>query len=688
VAATGTIVINSYVLMSYVLSTTGTTPANSTIFKNGVSLTPANDQTGFYSAGSYPSANNARYLNIGARVFNGSQATDCFHSGDIAEIIWYRTPLSTTERQGIESYLSSKWNISVPTQALPFIHPFATIRPFLRRFNVVDFTATPEYWFDAADTGTISNSGTFLTTWVNKGSFTGSNVTPTTANTATSGTTRFNGNNLINIPITQRLQFTGSFPTVGRARFIVTRQTSAGDVQYLYQGGTSINGYDFLGIGTNTLVEVAQGQIVNLQTTTISAQTNVMVLLTFFNSSASAGSNRVALNGSNVSLTSSSTAQQYFAGSITTFINGTTGSGQDIGEFISFNQNLTSQQIFEIEGYLAHKWGLRASLPLTHPYYKFLPSSAIPFLPTNISGCTVWLDAVDPAGTGAQPTNGSTISIWVDKSGNSKNMTIYAGNPVFNINPSRITFNGSTSLINSTFTSQIFTLFIVYLQTTATGPVFTTSSTLEYSGIWPNEGGTVFFDRGGNNWYTQASTFSINTRRILVIQYTANGTGANMFVWSDGTLSISTTSLGARTVTALLLGSRPSTNAFLTGNYNEVIQYDSVLTTSQRQKVEGYLATKWGLTNSLPTIHPYKQFEPAQESYIPVVAPGTPTLNAPTNTTTTLNMSWTAGSGGTPVTYTVTVYAAGVLVTGSGGTQTISHPTTSTTFSPMISGTA
>jgi hypothetical protein len=51
-------------------------------------------------------------------------------------------------------------------------------------------------------------------------------------------------------------------------------------------------------------------------------------------------------------------------------------------------------------------------------------------------------------------------------------------------------------------------------------------------------------------------------------------------------------------------------------------------------------------------------------------------------------MSWSAGSGGTPVTYTVTVYAAGVLVTGSGGTQTISHPTTSTTFSPMISGTA
>jgi hypothetical protein len=224
------------------------------------------------------------------------------------------------------------------------------------------------------------------------------------------------------------------------------------------------------------------------------------------------------------------------------------------------------------------------------------------------------LDAADPAGTGVVPANGTTISTWVDKSGNSKNMTVYAGTPVFNTTPSRITFNGSTSLINTTFTSQIFTLFIVYLQTTAAGPVYTTSTTQEYSGFWPNEGGTTFFTRVDNNsWYTQASTLPINTRRILVIQYTAAGAGANMFVWADGTLNISTTSLGARTITSLLLGHRPTGNNFLFGNYNEVIQYDSVLTTTQRQTIEGYLARKWGLTtvySAIPSTHPFYSLKP------------------------------------------------------------------------------
>ena len=33
--------------------------------------------------------------------------------------------------------------------------------------------------------------------------------------------------------------------------------------------------------------------------------------------------------------------------------------------------------------------------------------------------------------------------------------------------------------------------------------------------------------------------------------------------------------------------------------------YSSVLTTTDRQKVEGYLAWKWGFNSSLPPSHPY-----------------------------------------------------------------------------------
>jgi hypothetical protein len=34
---------------------------------------------------------------------------------------------------------------------------------------------------------------------------------------------------------------------------------------------------------------------------------------------------------------------------------------------------LTTTQRQQVEGYLAWKWGLNASLPTTHPYYKVIP---------------------------------------------------------------------------------------------------------------------------------------------------------------------------------------------------------------------------------------------------------------------------------------------------------------------------
>jgi len=45
------------------------------------------------------------------------------------------------------------------------------------------------------------------------------------------------------------------------------------------------------------------------------------------------------------------------------------------------------------------------------------------FNPTLISGCALWLDGADPAGTGVIPANGSTVTTWVDKSGNGYNFT-------------------------------------------------------------------------------------------------------------------------------------------------------------------------------------------------------------------------------------------------------------------------
>ena len=66
------------------------------------------------------------------------------------------------------------------------------------------------------------------------------------------------------------------------------------------------------------------------------------------------------------------------------------------------------------------------------------------------------------------------------------------------------------------------------------------------------------------------------------------------------------------------------------------------------------------------------------------VAPGQPAANTPTNTGTTLNMTWAAPGSGEAVTgYTVYVLAAG-----SPASTLTPGLVTSTTFSPMVSGTA
>jgi hypothetical protein len=46
------------------------------------------------------------------------------------------------------------------------------------------------------------------------------------------------------------------------------------------------------------------------------------------------------------------------------------------------------------------------------------------------------------------------------------------------------------------------------------------------------------------------------------------------------------------------------------GYIGEVVAYPSILLVSARQRVEGYLAWKWGLQGSLANGHPYKDSPP------------------------------------------------------------------------------
>jgi hypothetical protein len=58
------------------------------------------------------------------------------------------------------------------------------------------------------------------------------------------------------------------------------------------------------------------------------------------------------------------------------------------------------------------------------------------------------------------------------------------------------------------------------------------------------------------------------------------------------------------------IGSRAVGAGAMTGDIAEVLVGGATLTSSDRQKLEGYLAWKWGLEDNLPSAHPYKTFPP------------------------------------------------------------------------------
>jgi hypothetical protein len=100
--------------------------------------------------------------------------------------------------------------------------------------------------------------------------------------------------------------------------------------------------------------------------------------------------------------------------------------------------------------------------------------------------------------------------------------------------------------------------------------------------------------------------------------FTRNGLTSIAVVQRNGTANLPQGCVdgGVLTTLGLVDGNYTVPDAVIIGRnavgyVQEVIIFNTALTTSQRQSVEGYLANKWGLNGSLPTTHPYNKFGPS-----------------------------------------------------------------------------
>jgi hypothetical protein len=467
-------------------------------------------------------------------------------------------------------------------------------------------------WLDGADSANIQVSGTAVTQWNDKSGNAGHATQTNSGNRPT-----FTGSGVVfNAASSQCLNMNTTFAST-HSLYIVATPTSATGV-YLF-GRTYPSGHpSFIINYTGTALEYYAGGDGTTRTTLASPTSTFVAgyVRTF-------GTGVVArYNGTNIPIggapttENSSIAWGSLGCSAPAYGNFYTGT---IYELIIYNTTLSTIQCQKIESYLTQKWGLVGSLPSNHPgiisriYPSVVKQTISPqlyytaFNPTQIAGCVLWLDAADSTTiTGTSP-----VTAWKDKSVNNYTLT-YTGSPTYRktatLSLGCITFNGTTSFNSGTDSmywsgfslTQPFTVFTVATKRLSSNSSY--SFVLEPS---TSSGSVILFTvlqlaiyAGSANQYTNPIiSFSVNTTHL----YSAVFNSSSSLLAYDGTAT-SSLNPGTNSWPGLYLG-RDWGGVYDSGDYGEILFYNSALNTTERQQVESYLAQKWGLTSSLPASH-------------------------------------------------------------------------------------
>jgi hypothetical protein len=257
-------------------------------------------------------------------------------------------------------------------------------------------------------------------------------------------------------------------------------------------------------------------------------------------------------------------------------------------------------------------------------------SNAQLFKPTQVTGCVMWLDGADPNNTGTPPANGATISTWTDKSGNG-NSASGGTSPTYNSrginNLGVVSFNGTSHVMNSQdlYGNRSFVVFSVVKRqasiSSQTG-FLSGSTTFDLNKnlhlVWRTNTNLAMGFYSNDLEYLTFPTYTGNASTepaYLITWYYTSGTRQ---IYVNGTLVASdTNSTNLISSAGMILGKYSS--SFWCGFIGELLTYNAVLTTTQRQQIEGYLAWKWGLQANLPGTHPYKQAPVYQLPPFPLV---------------------------------------------------------------------
>jgi len=618
--------LNSNAIVGFAASAT-----SNYLFFNG-------SNTAFTSTGAPPSANDGTWF------FFGDDSSDYVTDENIYEFVGFNTLLTTAQQQAVEGYLATKWGLQ---SSLSNGHPFKTtplpFEPTLGRYPPYPTSAVsnPEFephliegcqlWLDASDTTTITGT-TAVSAWTDK-SGNGNNTTIFGTPNSTYGTI----NNV------KAMWFNGSSGTYGIfsntgatvSGFVVGTMNSAttGYGRMIALGNNP--GNDDLGSGFCPLLLRQSGNqaFCTRRFQTDRTYSSYTFDAPFLASIIYDGTNgNLYVNGSTIvqfGSTGNFGYSNYSVGcGIFSIANNTIDTWTGfVGEVILYRSALTSIQQQQVEAYLAKKWKLNSILSKQNiyapgSYLTFVNAPRIPalpmrravqtnkFLPSQIAGLQLWLDAAD-----ATTITGTTsITAWRDKSGSNNNAIFSGTNPSYvAASNAVITANGNQQFTVPAATIATSTgscsIFMVYgdQQTQGGGyaGLFSSSSPSHYfvqSLIRPDGGSYESF--GSLSSAAASNVFNTTNPIIYNANYTYNSTVGSVRL--NGTtykspFSSAPVPSGAMTLSGF--GWNGSGNVRL----YEVITYVGAtpLTSTQQQQIEGYLGWKWKLKASLPPDHPF-----------------------------------------------------------------------------------
>ena len=230
------------------------------------------------------------------------------------------------------------------------------------------------------------------------------------------------------------------------------------------------------------------------------------------------------------------------------------------------------------------------------------------FSPSSLSSLVGWFDASDSDTIGI---SGGTVTYWNDKSASGVNLTqsVVANQPSYS--DGWMVFNSDYMILDSELTGNRVVFFVtrniqdnIVLDYTIVPIHSDNQASNDYTFITSVQAEPRNYDISIDGQIGTTGFASINGGSLVsgtnIELGTVNQTESNFWY------SQYNTGIGIKHVGYLNYGPEPK----LVGDLGEILIFDSVISDTDRRRIEGYLAHKWGLASKLSPTHPFKNYAP------------------------------------------------------------------------------